>query len=223
MLIDSLAISDLLSHTHKHLQTIESSTFTSTCTLSKEWRRAEDSREIREATHTQACAHHCLSPQYTPPSPFFFFLKWTIKSPPIKIKNLHRCRNKQDKVKTTNKPCTVIWVKQTNKRSFYLDQCAAGVSGAVAGTEEPVARLALTAGLAVGLPALVERVAFARLEWNLVPPSVVVVAAVWGDFFPCRSIEHGANAHSSALNPAARLKGVIGGQARTWCEGASYA
>lgn len=64
---------------------------------------------------------------------------------------------------------------------------AEAISGLVAGTCEPRARQALAAGLAVRLPALVVRVVFARLVWDIVQASVVAVPAVRGDFSSCCS------------------------------------
>lgn len=68
--------------------------------------------------------------------------------------------------------------------AVYLVRYAHAVGGVAAGTEDPVARQARAARLAVGLPAFVVRVVPARLARHLVPRPVVVVAAVRRDLSP---------------------------------------
>lgn len=69
-------------------------------------------------------------------------------------------------------------------RTPYLGHLAAAVRGGVAGTKR-VAGRARAAGLAVRPLAAVVRVVLAGCVSDLVPPSVVVVSAVRGDFSPC--------------------------------------
>lgn len=69
-------------------------------------------------------------------------------------------------------------------RTPYLDHLAAAVRGGVAGTSRGAGR-ARAAGLAVRPVAAVVHVVFARLAFDLMPPSVVVVSAVRGEFSPC--------------------------------------
>lgn len=108
-------------------------------------------------------------------------------------------------------------------RTPYLGHLAAAVRGGVAGTKR-VAGRARAAGLAVRPLAAVVRVVLAGCVSDLVPPSVVVVSAVRGDFSPCcnkvtRCQKHMTCTRTAPLKKKKKLKLWT----RTWCKFACHA